>query len=203
MPDFSKILTGFGAVALPLVLSAGLAAAQSTDEEAAEAPVTDDGLSLGTAAEPQVGQAYAAEFNGDWELRCVKTESGEDPCQMVQLLTDPEGAPIAEFSLYRLAEENPAAAGATVIVPLETALQAQLTIQVDSQQAKRYPYAFCNQVGCYARIGLTEEDVASYKRGNQAVLSIVPMAAQDQRVTVTLSLSGFTASFDKTSVSNR
>ena len=38
------------------------------------------------------------------------------------------------------------------------------------------------------------------QRGNQAVLSLVPALALDQTVELTLSLSGFTASFDKTSV---
>ncbi|WP_300057670.1 invasion associated locus B family protein [uncultured Roseobacter sp.] len=200
---------------LPLAFAASLAFAQTetTEETPAEAP-TDapaaeqanpslaDELSLGEEASdaPQVGQTYITETFGDWSLRCIKTEGDEDPCQMYQLLEDSEGAPISEFTLFRLPGEGQAKAGATIVVPLETSLQAQLTMQIDSQPARRYPFAFCNTIGCYARIGLTEEDVNAFKRGNEAMLTIVPVLAPDQKVDIVLSLSGFTAGYEKVSV---
>ena len=87
-----------------------------------------------------------------------------------------------------------------MIVPLETSLQDQLTIRIDEGLAKRYPFLFCNTLGCYARIGLTDEDIAAYKRGAQAMIQIIPARAPDQLVRLRLSLNGFTASFDKASV---
>ncbi|MEO0866789.1 MAG: invasion associated locus B family protein, partial [Pseudomonadota bacterium] len=57
----------------------------------------------------------------------------------------------------------------------------------------------CNAIGCYARIGLVQEEVNSFRRGNQATVTIVPALAPDQKVDLTLSLTGFTAAFDKTS----
>ena len=178
------------------------------------AATSEDGTASGTAAEiqeqlslgedaskdPQLGQAYTSEEIGDWEMRCIKTEAEEDPCQLYQLLDDGEGIPVAEFSLFRLPEGGRAVAGASVVVPLETALPNQLTISVDGGSARRYPYAFCNPVGCYARIGLTKEDVATFKRGAKAVITIVPALAPDQKVELMLSLSGFTAGYDKSSV---
>ena len=88
-------------------------------------------------------------------------------------------------------------AGATILVPLETLLPAQLTIAVDGENAQRYPFAFCNQVGCVSRLGLTAEDIEALKTGNSASIVIVPAAAPDQVVTVTMSLKGFTSAFDK------
>ncbi|NNE51850.1 MAG: invasion associated locus B family protein [Sulfitobacter sp.] len=162
----------------------------------------EDQLSLGedADADPELGKPYTAEVNGAWELRCIKTEEEIDPCQMYQLLDDGEGAPVAEISLFRLPGSGKAEAGATIIVPLETALPRQLTITVDGGKARRYPYAFCNQVGCYVRLGLTAEDVSAFKRGSEATITIVPALAPDQTVDLTLSLSGFTASYDKVSV---
>jgi invasion protein IalB len=75
-----------------------------------------------------------------------------------------------------------------------------LTVAVDGGKARRYPYAFCNPVGCYVRLGLTADDVAAFKRGKEAIITIVPALAPDQQVKLTLSLDGFTASFDKSSV---
>lgn len=173
----------------------------ATDETAEDTGVQSQ-LSLGEDAEAksEVGQPYTKEVVGSWEMRCIKTEGEEDPCQMYQLMDDGQGAPVAEFSLFRLPAGGKAIAGATVVVPLETALTSQLTVTVDGGKARRYPFAFCNPVGCYVRMGLTSDDVASFKRGKEAVITIVPALAPDQKVDLALSLDGFTASFDKSSV---
>jgi len=178
-----------------------LAQSTETDGDAPATPSIEDQLSLGTdATEPQVGDTYISDNIGDWELRCIKTDAGEDPCQMYQLMSDSEGTPVAEITIFRLPEGGRAVAGATIIVPLETSLPQQLTMQVDGGQARRYPFAFCNPIGCLSRVGLVAEELASFRRGNQATLTIVPALAPDQKVELTLSLTGFTATFDKTSI---
>jgi len=180
--------------------------AQSTDGDTTESetpvPSIEDQLSLGEdASVPQVGQTYTAETNGDWDLRCIKTEDGVDePCQMYQLMSDSEGTPVAEISIFRLPEGGRAVAGATIVVPLETSLPQQLTMQVDDHAARRYPYSFCNTIGCYSRVGLVAEEVAAFRAGNAAKLTIVPALAPDQTVEVTMSLTGFTASYEKTTI---
>ena len=208
--------TSLFALSLALLIPIG-AWAQSTDTEAAEpeppteetegdaTPGIEDQLSLGEPAntEPQVGQTYIQEKNGDWEMRCIRTEEGEDPCQMYQLMTDSEGTPVAEISIFRLPEGGRAVAGATIIVPLETSLPEQLTMRVDAGQARRYPFAFCNTIGCYSRVGLVQEEVNAFRRGNAATVTIVPALAPDQKVELNLSLSGFTASYDKTAVAQQ
>lgn len=194
-----------------LVATMGTAFAQETAqaaEDGAEAaqqeaePTVESQLSLGEDANavPAVGQTYTREIIGDWEMRCIKQEEGkEDPCQMYQLIDDGDGTPVAEFSLFRLPGSGQAKAGATLVVPLETSLPQQVTITVDGGSARRYPYAFCNQIGCYARIGFTDSDVNGFKRGNAALITIVPALAQDQKVELDLSLTGFTAAFDEVS----
>jgi invasion protein IalB len=208
MTDMTKIFTSF-TLAAALALSAPVASwAQTTatttteEEQTGTTSQIEDQLSLGEDADgtAQVGQPYTAETIGAWEMRCIKTEGETDPCQMYQLLDDGEGAPVAEISLFRLPGSGKASAGATIIVPLETALPRQLTISVDGGKARRYPYAFCNPVGCYVRLGLTAEDISAFKRGREAVITIVPALAPDQTVDLTLSLDGFTASYDKVSV---
>jgi invasion protein IalB len=41
--------------------------------------------------------------------------------------------------------------------------------------------------------------VARFKRGNAALITIVPALAQDQKVELTLSLTGFTSAYDQVS----
>ena len=180
----------------------------TTDEDAA-APKTEDLLSLGEElnASTPVGKPYTREVIGEWEMRCLKGEEGsteEEPCQMYQLMNDEQGVPVAEVSLFRLPSGGgKAIAGATIIVPLETSIPRQMTLAIDGGKARRYPYAFCNPIGCYVRLGLTADDIAAFKRGNEAVMTIVPALAPDQKLALKLSLSGFTASFDKVSVLNQ
>lgn len=161
---------------------------------------TESLLSLGEDLN-QVGQPYTRDVNEAWEMRCIRGEEGADePCQMYQMMDDGQGAPVAEVSMFRLPEGGQAVAGATVIVPLETSLTSQLTVSIDGDKTRRYPFAFCNQIGCYVRLGLTADDIAAFKRGNEATLTIVPAMAPDQEVALTLSLKGFTASYDSVTV---
>ena len=188
-----------------LLAAPAIAQETATEEPAAEANTTDpaDGLSLGTPldsaedptlAELAVGQPYGRGESGDWLFRCLKAEEGVvDPCQLYQLLNDEGGNSVAEISMFPLPGSGRAAAGATIVAPLETLLTQQLTVSVDGGAARRYLFTFCHTAGCVARVGFTEEEVAQFKRGNQAKIVMVPAAAPEESVELTVSLSGFTA----------
>lgn len=206
MPHPTKIAAF---LALALTCAAPLAAQDTTEE--APAPEADtaapadttvdpaDGLDLGTpidSGEPAVGQAYTRETFGDWSMRCLRAPEGPDPCQLYQLLLDGEGNAVAEISMFPLPEGSRAAAGATIVAPLETLLTEQVVISIDGGAAKTYPFTFCNTGGCVARVGFTAEDIAAFKRGAAATMRIVPAVAPDQTVELQISLLGFTAGFD-------
>ena len=161
-------------------------------------------LSLGAPedAETGVGATYIREEFGDWQLRCVRTEDDRDPCQLYQLLSDAEGNSVAEFSLFNLPQGQEAAAGATVVTPLETLLTEQLRLAIDTSAPKTYPYSFCSQVGCFARLGFTAEEVDALRAGSSAKITIVPAAAPGQVVELTVSLTGFTAGFQAVTEAN-
>lgn len=184
-------------------------AEDSTQAPAAEAPAaeaadtTDEpattGLSIGEEVSegPQTGDTYTLSEHGDWRIRCVKMQEGQrDPCQLYQLLRDAQGNSVAEVNLFGVEGAGEIVAGANVVTPLETLLTEQLTLRVDSAAPRRYPFTFCASIGCVSRLGLTNADIAGFKRGNVATISIVPLGAPDQRVNLTMSLTGFTAGFD-------
>jgi invasion protein IalB len=187
------------AICLALALSSGAFAqdqAASDDQPAADGN-DPSGLSMGAAdGELQVGQTYIAEEHGDWQLRCVKSDAGKDPCQLYQLLRDGKGNSVAEFSIFDLPAGQQAAAGATVVTPLETLLTAELRLRVDEGQTRRYPYSFCSQIGCFARIGFTQAEVDAFKAGIAGTVAIVPAAAPDEVVQLSVSLKGFTAGWN-------
>lgn len=181
----------------------GAVMAQDTDApESIEAPAPNADLSVLDTGEPVVEQTaddntYVKNTHGDWAIQCLRVQEGPEPCQMYQLLRDQNGGSVAEVSIFRLNNGGQVAAGGTFVVPLETLLTEKLNVRVDSGQAKRYDFSFCTQVGCYARVGFTAEDVAAFRRGNVANVTIVPALAPDQRVVVSMSLTGFTAAYDE------
>ncbi len=204
-----------------LALGAGLAALCMTSAFAQEqapaeqAPATtpapaDQEFSTGTevGAMPQlpqsrdaatVGETYLASKSESWEQRCIREEgedAAKDACQLYQLLKDGQGTDVAEFTIFPLPAGGQVAAGATVIVPLETLLPANLQLAIDGAKPKVYPYSFCTRIGCIARVGFTADEVAQLKKGAKAVMTLVPAVAPDQKVQVDLSLKGFTSGYD-------
>jgi invasion protein IalB len=178
-----------------LLLHANTGLAQETTDQTPA--TTDDGLALGEPVGPAIGEPYISAEYGDWSLRCIKAAPGDvDQCNLYQLLISDEGASVAEFNIFQLPAGGQAAAGATLVVPLETLLTQQITIAIDGQNARRYPFNFCNRAGCVARIGFTQAEVDEFKRGNQATVRIVPAAAPTQEVVLAVSLTGFTAGYD-------
>ena len=169
----------------------------AVDPAAATDGVTPDGLSMGTELSTgnALGDTYVAGTFEAWEQRCVRTESGIDPCQLYVLLKDQEGNSVAEFTMFSLpaGSEGPAVAGATFIAPLETLLTTGMTLQIDATAPKAYPFTFCTQIGCVARLGFTAAEVDQMKKGASATIVIVPFVAPDARVELPVSLKGFTA----------
>ncbi len=189
-----------------LVLSAPIAGAQDTS-----APAADPTLSMGTTAaaaalkteaEAVVGDLYLADTFDEWELRCVKAADGSDPCRLYQLLKTADGNPTAEMSIFNLPPGGQAAAGAAILVPLDTLLSANLAVGVDANKPMIYPYTVCGTDGCIARIGFSGDQIAQMKNGAEATITLVPAGAPDQKVSVKVSLKGFTAGFDAVTAAN-
>ncbi len=190
-----------------LIAAAASVSAQETTTEETAAPVAEEtaapeaaaDLDMGTevAAADAVGTPYIRDTFGDWSLRCLRAEEGQDdPCQLYQLLNDDAGNSVAEISMFPLPDGGRAAAGATIVVPLETLLTEQLQISVDGSATRRYPFTFCNRAGCVSRVGFTQEEVNQFKRGSKATMRMVPAAAPEEEVVLDISLSGFTAGYD-------
>lgn len=175
------------------------APADATSEpatDAAAAPATPEAPAApAAAAEPQIGAFYVDSTHGDWTLRCQRTPDGKDPCELYQLMRDGEGNAVAEISMIPL--EGKAAAGATLVAPLETDLVPGIGFKVDAGKQQAYPFSFCAPVGCVSRVGFTQAELDALKRGKQVTVSLLPYGVgPDERVELGLSLGGFTAAWD-------
>ena len=106
-----------------------------------------------------------------WEQRCVRTESGVDPCQLYKLLKDAQGNNVAEFTMFGLpaGSTGPAVAGATFIAPLETLLTSGMRLQIDEGASKVYPFTFCAAAWLRRPPGLHRRRGRAMKTGANAV----------------------------------
>ncbi len=202
-PDADAVAEAAEAVVETATETAGEGTTATEETPAAEGEAatgeTPEGLSMGEEVvdENAPGTLFVADKFDAWELRCTRVEPGQkEPCYLFQLMKDENDNAIAEMNFVILANGGQAVAGGTVVAPLETLLTKQVTLAVDAGAKKRYPFRFCSVVGCYSQIGFSNADVASFKRGNEVLLSIVPAYAPDETITVKLSLAGFTKAYE-------
>lgn len=182
------------------------AATEAAPAATEAAPAADPGLSMGQemGQEANAGpQTYTKQEFESWQLNCVKVTEGSEPCQLYQLLKDQKGTSTAEISILALPEGGEAAAGATIITPLETLLPANITLQIDTAKPKVYPFTFCSPIGCVSRVGFTKAEIEALKKGAKATMTLVPAAAPKQKVVLDISLKGFTAGFDAVAKENQ
>lgn len=193
------------ALALAAALAALPAAAQDGQAPTASGTTTTTvpggAISMGQPVAPdgqELGKPYVKAEHGDWDIRCIRTESGNDPCQLYQLLKDSQDNSVAEFTMFPLIPpQGEAIAGGNIISPLETLLTEGVTLVIDGGEARRFPFHYCAQAGCVSRIGFSQADIDRFKRGKEGAVSVVPVVAADKRISLTLSLSGFTAAYDQ------
>lgn len=171
--------------------------APATEAPAPEAPAGDAPAAAPANSGPQVGQYYVKATNDAWTTRCLKAQQGKDPCELYQLMKDAEGNAVAEMTLIPLRNSEEVAAGATLIAPLETDLMQGLGFAVGNAEPRGYPFNFCAPVGCVSRLGFTQAELDTLKRGKDATLTLLPFGGdRENPVRLNLSLAGFTAAFD-------
>ncbi|MBS0572534.1 MAG: invasion associated locus B family protein [Proteobacteria bacterium] len=185
----------FAAFAQEATTTQAPADAPADTSTAAQTPADAGDLSMGQEA-GGASDLYVKQTYGDWQLRCLHAKDGSDPCEIYQLLKDDKGTSVAEVTMVTLPEGEKAALGATVIVPLETLLTAQMQLALDTAKPKVYPFTFCAQIGCFSRVGFTADEFAAMKKGNKLTVSVVPVANVKQVVSVNISLKGFTDATD-------
>ena len=130
---------------------------------------------------------------GDWQVRCAPDG---DECFMYQLAVDQAKNPVAEVSILKLPEQSEADAGVTVVTPLGTLLTTGVIVEVDGGEKRQYPFAWCSQVGCFARFGLDKPRIDALRRGKAGKITLVSVGRPEAPVVLDVSLSGFTAAFD-------
>ncbi|NND89297.1 MAG: invasion associated locus B family protein [Granulosicoccus sp.] len=169
-----------------------LGAAPAADQEAPPAPPPTDVTPAASDA-TRTGERVR---NGAWEVACGSEGVN---CAMAQIGNDKSGTPVLEMVIRKLEEplevgERTAIAVLDVITPLGVVLTEGLSVTIDNGRVESAPFQICTEQGCLVREPIDSDLVSRFKRGNNAVISVV--AANQGEVSASLSLSGFTKSYD-------
>ena len=159
----------------------------------AESLSIDDSMT----GETQRTEPYIKERIKDWNLKCIKPIDSIERCEANQIIFNQKQQPVAEISIFKLPKGQIAAAAATIIVPLETALNEGLVLEMQDLEPKKYQFKFCNSIGCYSQIGLTIEELEALKSKGKASIFLKHLSSGDQQIVIPISLSGFTTTFSK------
>ena len=146
-------------------------------------------------SEPQKTEPYIKERFENWSLKCIKPVNSIERCEANQIIFNQKQQPVAEISIIKLPKGQVAAAAATIIVPLETILSEGLVLAIQELEPKKYQFKFCNSLGCYSQIGLTDDEVEALKRKEKASIFLKHISSGDQQIVLPMSLDGFTKTF--------
>ena len=146
-------------------------------------------------SKPQKTEPYIKERFENWSLKCIKPVNSIERCEANQIIFNQKQQPVAEISIIKLPKGQVAAAAATIIVPLETILSEGLVLAIQELEPKKYQFKFCNSLGCYSQIGLTDDEVEALKRKGKASIFLKHISSGDQQIVIPMSLDGFTKTF--------
>ena len=165
----------------------------SLKAEEAESLSIDDTMT----SETQKIEPYIKEKFENWTLKCIKPLNSAERCEANHIIFNQEQQPVAEISIFKLPKDQIAAAAATIIVPLETVLSDGLILAIQELEPKKYQFKFCNSLGCYSQIGLTDDEVEALKKKAKASIFLKHISSGDQQIVLSMSLAGFTKTFSK------
>lgn len=145
------------------------------------------GASSALAEEPNA-RTVTEQFK-NWRYACV--EQGQaSRCEIGQAAVNEQGQMVSQIIIGK----NPEGKGQVqIIAPLMMDLKAGMQLHVDQQQLADLEYLFCNQGSCVVAELLNNDMLRAMKAGNDMQINIA--AISGQTMTITYSLSGFSAAY--------
>lgn len=133
---------------------------------------------------------------GAWDIRCPP--QGE--CYMSQSFANDSGQPVLLMRIQKLAAPQNSggrtvSASAQIITPLDVFLPSGLGMTIDGGPVVSAPFIRCRAAGCLSSPPLTDDLVAQFKAGGNAIFIMVRQPGQAP-FEAPISLNGFTAAFD-------
>ena len=129
-----------------------------------------------------------------WQFSCVE-EQKQKICELRELVFDPNTVEVVSYLSITINPEN--LTQMQIAFPHAVNLKSPVSLQIDDKDPLELNYAYCNQSACFVAEIIGENFVNFFKAGNQVNLKILIL--DNRQATITYSLSGFTAGYNKLS----
>ena len=129
-----------------------------------------------------------------WQFTCVE-EQEQKICELRELVFDPNTEEVVSYLSITINPEN--LTQMQIAFPHAVNLKSPVSLQIDDKDPLELDYAYCNQSACFVAEIIGENFVNFFKAGNQVNLKILLL--DNRQATITYSLSGFTAGYNKLS----
>ena len=131
-----------------------------------------------------------------WQFTCVE-EQEQKICELRELVFDPNTEEVVSYLSITLNPEN--LTQMQIAFPHAVNLKNPVSLQIDDKDPLELNYAYCNQSACFIAEIIGENFVNFFKAGNQVTIKVSLL--DNREATITYSLSGFTAGYNKLSTS--
>lgn len=141
------------------------------------------------------GASSLNEMHGSWTVNCALVEAGKD-CAFSQTGGNPQTG--SALVAVELAAPSGNKAEGMLLTAFGLRLDAGVQLGIDGQQlGQSRPFLTCLQTGCLVPLDFDEVSLSAMKVGT--ALEVTGVKVDDgQPVTVSLSLAGFTAAYNRT-----
>ena len=131
-----------------------------------------------------------------WQFTCV-SEQNQKICDLRELVFDSNTNEVVSYLSLTINPEN--LTQMQIAFPHAVNLKSPVKLQIDDNDPLDLNYAYCNQSACFVAEIIGENFVNFFKAGNQISLKVLFL--DNREATITYSLSGFTAGYNKLSSS--
>jgi invasion protein IalB len=141
---------------------------------------------------PAAGQQQQPQIPQGWFKACSKQED-VDICNVQNISTAASGQLVTGISLIELKGKVNRKVF-QVTVPTGRLVPPGIGLQIDGGKAQKLDYVICFPDRCVAEAQLSDQLIASFKKGSELTLTSVNF--QNQPNPIKVSLSGFTGAYD-------
>ena len=127
-----------------------------------------------------------------WQFTCVEEQS-QKICELRELVFDPNTEEVVSYLSITINPDN--LTQMQIAFPHAVNLKNPVSIQIDDNDPIDLSYAYCNQSACFIAEIIGENFVNLFKAGNQVIIKTLLL--DNREATITYSLSGFTAGYNK------
>jgi invasion protein IalB len=127
-----------------------------------------------------------------WQFACVQEQS-QKLCDLRELVFDSNTNEVVSYLSITINPDT--LTQMQIAFPHAVNLKSPVQLQIDDKDPLELGYAYCNQSACFIAEIIAENFVNMFKAGNQLTLKVLLL--DNREATITYSLAGFTAGYDR------